>query len=308
MASIVLLAQALPSTSSGVDWLYQFTNNLTNLTTQNGGALTQLGMTELSCIALFTLISMVINWNTSGMSFRLHHHPVQAGDLTKFLLQLIICCLLENYWVNPFPGASFGINHFFSYIAQAMVAAFDQSSLDSLLQLLKTAGDNTAMPGITAPVQILCYFFVQGLLGIASAILFVINCSAFILYGVTALFGPIFVPLLMTKTFRAKFFHFLDVLISFAMIRAVAAAFIFVWGGFLNAFIQQTFNGNYSMEMWLANLIPCTMVFVAFIINMLFIPSMTQAIFGGAAGLTSGAAQIAGGAIALGVKAGGAGA
>jgi len=37
------------------------------------------------------------------------------------------------------------------------------------------------------------------------------------------------------------------------------------------------------------------MVFIAFIINMLFIPSMTQAIFGGAAGLTSAAAQFAGG-------------
>ena len=285
MSSIVLLAQALPSASSGVDWLYQFTNNLTNLTTQNGGALTQLGMTELACISFFMLVSMVVNWQTSTMTFRLHHHPIQAGDLTKFLLQLIICCLLETYWVNPFPGASFGINHFFSYIAQAMVAAFDQSSLDSLIQLLKTAGDQTQMPSFTAPVQILCYFLVQILLGLASAILFLINCSAFILYGVTALFGPIFVPLLMTKTFRAKFFHFLDVLISFAMIRAVAAAFIFVWAGFLNGFIQQTFNGNYSMEMWLANLIPCTMVFIAFIINMLFIPSMTQAIFGGAAGM-----------------------
>src|SRR6202046_1968578 len=294
MASIVLLAQALPSTGSGVDWLYQFTNNLTNLTTQNGGALTQLGLTELSCISLFMLISMVVNWNTSSMTFRLHHEPVRAGDLTKFLLQLIICCLLETYWVNPFPGASSGINHFFSYIAQAMVAAFDQSSLDNLLQLLKTAGDNTSMPGLTAPVQILCYFFVQVLLGLASAILFVINCSAFILYGVTALFGPIFVPLLMTKTFRAKFFHFLDVLIGFAMIRAVAAAFIFVWGGFMNAFLQQTFNGNYSIEMWLANLIPCIMVFIAFIVNMLFIPSMTQAIFGGAAGLTSAAPGVVG--------------
>jgi type IV secretion system protein VirB6 len=285
MSSIVLLAQVLPSASSGVDWLYQFTNNLTNLTTQNGGALTQLGMTELACISFFMLVSMVVNWQTSTMTFRLHHHPIQAGDLTKFLLQLIICCLLETYWVNPFPGSSFGINHFFSYIAQAMVAAFDQSSLDSLLQLLKTAGDQTQMPSFTAPVQILGYFLVQILLGLASAILFLINCSAFILYGVTALFGPIFVPLLMTKTFRAKFFHFLDVLISFAMIRAVAAAFIFVWAGFLNGFIQQTFNGNYSMEMWLANLIPCTMVFIAFIINMLFIPSMTQAIFGGAAGM-----------------------
>ncbi len=285
MASIVLLAQALPTASSGVDWLYQFTNNLTNLTTQNGGALTQFGMTELSCIALFTLVSMVVNWSTSTMTFRLHHHPIQAADLTKFLMRLILCCLLESYWVNPFPGASFGINHFFSYIAQAMVAAFDQSSLNNLLQLIKTAGDNTAMPSLMAPIQILCYFFVQGLLGLASAILFLINCSSFILYGVTALFGPVFVPLLMTNTFRAKFFHFLDVLISFAMIRAVAAAFIFVWAGFLNGFIQQTFNGNYSMEMWLANLIPCTMVFIAFIMNMLFIPSMTQAIFGGAAGM-----------------------
>ena len=166
MVSAALLAQALPSASSGVDWLYQFTNNLTNLTTQNGGALTQLGLTELSCISLFVLISMVVQWNTSSMTFRLHHEPLRVGDLIHFLLRLIVCSLLLNYWVNPFPGASFGINHFFSYIAQAMVAAFDQSSLDNLLQLLKTAGDNTSMPSLMAPIQILCYFLVQALLGI----------------------------------------------------------------------------------------------------------------------------------------------
>jgi hypothetical protein len=305
--SIAVLAQAVPSASAGMNWLYQFTNNLTNLTTQNGGALTQLGLTELSAIAFMKLVSMVINWNTSAMTLRFHTHPVRAGEMTQFLLRLIMCCLLINYWVNPFPGASFGINHFFSYIAQAMVAAFDQNSLDQLLQLLKTAGDGTSMPSFTAPVQILCYVLVQLMLGLASAILFVINCSAFILYGVTALFGPVFVPLLMTQNFKAKFFHFLDVLISFAMIRAVAAAFIYVWAGFMNGFLQQTFNGNYSMDMWIANLIPCLMVFVAFIINMLFIPSMTQAIFGGAAGLTAAAPGVAGsiGGMAL-MKGGGA--
>jgi hypothetical protein len=303
--SIAVLALFVPS--AGMNWLYQFTNNLTNLTTQNGGALTQLGITELSAIAFFKLVSMVVNWNTSAMTLRFHTHPVRAGEMTRFLLRLIICSLLINYWVNPFPGASFGINHFFSYIAQAMVAAFDQNSLDQLLNLLKTAGDGTSMPSFTAPVQILCYVLVQLMLGLASAILFVINCSAFILYGVTALFGPVFVPLLMTQNFKAKFFHFLDVLIGFAMIRAVAAAFIYVWAGFMNGFLQQTFNGNYSMDMWIANLIPCLMVFVAFIINMLFIPSMTQAIFGGAAGLTSAAPGVAGsiGGMAL-MKGGGA--
>jgi hypothetical protein len=303
--SIAVLAQAVPSASAGMNWLYQFTNNLTNLTTQNGGALTQLGLTELSAIAFFKLVSMIVNWNTSAMTLRFHTHPVRAGEMTQFLLRLIICCLLINYWVNPFPGASFGINHFFSYIAQAMVAAFDQNSLDQLLQLLKTAGDGTSMPSFTAPVQILCYVLVQLMLGLASAILFVINCSAFILYGVTALFGPVFVPLLMTQNFKAKFFHFLDVLIGFAMIRAVAAAFIYVWAGFMNGFLQQTFNGNYSMDMWIANLIPCLMVFVAFIINMLFIPSMTQAIFGGAAGLTSAAPGVAGSVAGMALMKGG---
>lgn len=303
--SIAVLAQAVPSASAGMNWLYQFSNNLTNLTTQNGGALTQLGVTEFSAIAFFKLVSMVVNWNTSAMTLRFHTHPVRAGEMTQFLLRLIICSLLINYWVNPFPGASFGINHFFSYIAQAMVAAFDQNSLDQLLQLLKTAGDGTSMPSFTAPVQILCYVLVQLMLGLASAILFVINCSAFILYGVTALFGPVFVPLLMTQNFRAKFFHFLDALISFAMIRAVAAAFIYVWAGFMNGFLQQTFNGNYSMEMWIANLIPCLMVFVAFIINMLFIPQMTQAIFGGAAGLVAAAPGAVGGGAVLLAKSGG---
>lgn len=306
MVSIALLAQSLPSAGSGVDWLYQFTNNLTNLTTQNGGALTQLGLVELSAIAMFSLISMVVNWNTTSMTLRFHAQPVHAGDLVNFLLRLIVCCLLESYWVNPFPGASFGINHFFSYVAQAIVAAFDQSSLDQLLQLIKTAGNNTPMPSVMAPTQILCYFYVQIILGLASAILFLINCSSFILYGVTALFGPVFIPLLMTQTFRAKFFQFLDVLVSFAMIRAVAAAFIFVWSGFMTTFIQKTFNGDYSIGIWLANLIPCTMVYIAFYVNMLFIPSITQTIFGGATGLVSAAPKLVGGGVVTAAIRGGA--
>jgi type IV secretion system protein VirB6 len=60
------------------------------------------------------------------------------------------------------------------------------------------------------------------------------------------------------------------------------------------------------MEMWLANLIPCTMVFIAFIINMLFIPSMTQAIFGGAAGMADGMSKIVGAVGSIAAMAGGA--
>jgi type IV secretion system protein VirB6 len=47
------------------------------------------------------------------------------------------------------------------------------------------------------------------------------------------------------------------------------------------------------------------MVFVAFIVNMLFIPSMTQAIFGGTAGMASNITQAIGVATSAVMMAGG---
>ena len=286
-SSIAVLAQGIPPANPNLGWLYQFSANLSNLTTQNGGALTQVGLVELSFVSLMVLVGMVVNWQTSTMFISFHRHHINAGDFVQFLMRLIFCLLLENYWINPLPGASWGFNHLFSYLAQVIVQTLDQNSLTTLQNLIATAAQNTTIPAITAPTKILCYFIVQIDLAIVSAILFLTNVSGFILYGVCALFGPVFIPLYMTKTFRGKFLHFVDVLIGFAMIRAVATAFIFVWSGFLNGFIQQTFNNNYSMEMWLANLIPVCAVSIAFDLNMLFVPAITQTIFGGGAGLAS---------------------
>ena len=290
----VSLAALAFQSGGGTDWLSVFAQNLTNLTTQNGGVLTSFGMTELSFISLMVLVSMVIQWSTATMSFSFHHEPLRMGDMVSFMLRLICCLLAENYWSNPLPGGSFGFNHLFSYMAEMISRTFDQNALSNLQTLLKTLGEGTASPSITAPLELLAYILIQVVLAFSTAILFLINVSGFILYGVSALFGPIFIPLYMTKTFRGKFLSFMDVLLSLAMIRAVAAAFIFVWGGFMNAFVLQTFQGNYSMQMWLANLIPCLALFIAFDINMLFIPSLTQSIFGGSAGMAGRLEQAAG--------------
>jgi type IV secretion system protein VirB6 len=134
-------------------------------------------------------------------------------------------------------------------------------------------------------------------MGLASAIVFLINASSFIFYGVSALFGPIFIPFYMAAPLRAKFLAFVDVLLSLAMIRAVAAAFIFVWAGFLNTFIQQTFSGDYSIQMWMANLIPVAAVLLAFVLNMLYIPAITQMLFGGGAAGTAGISRLADAAV-----------
>ena len=277
-----LLAQ-LSASTTGVNWLYEFTNNITALTTQNGDALSQVGITFLSFIATIKLISMVIQFQMHGMALSFHHRPLEIGDLMRFLLILVVCLLLETYWVNPIPGAGIGLNHFFSYIAQVIVVAIDQKSIDVLLKAISDAVLNTPQPPVFAIIDVLTYALLVIVMGLASAVLFFINCSSFVFYAVCALFGPIFIPLLMTDRFKHKFYGFIEVLISFAMIRAVASAFIFVWANFLIGFLQETFHGQYTLGVWDAHMNSVMAVFGAFLLNMAAIPKITQIIFGGSA-------------------------
>ena len=272
------------TTPGAVDWLGQFTQSLTDLTTQNGGALSNFGMLLLTFIATMILIGIAVRMS----SWSVHvggHRTVSLDELRTFLFRLLFCCVIEHYWVTNLPGTSFGFNRLFSYVAAAISQILDQAQLNQLTALLANAGHNTPIPTGIAPVEWVCYFYVEALLGVASGIIFLINCSAFIFYAVAALFGPLMIPLYMTETFRGKFLHFVEVLLSLAMIRAVAAAFIYVWSQFMMGFMTQTFQGNYTIANWLANLIPFTTMYIAFILNMVLIPSVTQMIFGGGAGV-----------------------
>lgn len=288
VAACVLL-QGLP----GTDWFYQFTNNLTDLTTQNGNALTSFGLTFLSFIAFMQLVKMVVNLSLPNMSFSLNPAPLESGEIVRFMLRLGFCCILETYWTQAFPGAAWGFNKLFAVAAQQIVTTLDHNAAAQLKTDLGNAWNQTGSPSLISPLEMFEYVYIQVLMSLASGILFVINISGVVFYAVAALFGPLFIPLYMTESYRSKFFQFFDALLSFAMIRAVAAAFIFVWGGFMSTFLRQTFNGDYSMKMWLANVVPVSMVMIAFTINMLFIPQITQAIFGGAAGATASAQQLA---------------
>ena len=285
-----------PSTF-GLNWLYEFSNDLTALSTQNADALTQLGTTFLSFIAIVKLVTMVINVQMQGMSLSFSTRPMNVGDFMEFLITFVICLLLENYWVNPIPGSGLSLNHFFSYIAQLIVSAIDQKSINVILNLLSDAIIKTPKPPQFAIWEVMTYGIIILLMGMASAVLFYINCSSFIFYAVSALFAPLFIPTLMSNRLKPKFYSFVDVLIGFAMIRAVASAFIFVWASFLTAFVQRTFNGNYSLGTWEAHLESVLAVFAAFLLNMTQVPRITQIIFGGSAGVAGRIGEVAENAI-----------
>jgi len=144
--------------------VYQFTNNLTNLTRRTAGAhLTQLGLTELRCHRLFTLISMVIYWNTSGMTLRFHTHRF-AGRSDPLSVTAHRLLPAHQLLVNPLPGASFGLIILQLY-RQAMVAAFARTRCTTCCNC-QNCRRPTPPCRRSCSVQIICYFVVQGLLGL----------------------------------------------------------------------------------------------------------------------------------------------
>ena len=173
-----------------VDWLAQFTQSLTDLTTQNGGALSNFGILLLTFIATIMLIGVAVRMSSWSSHFG-GYHSVSMDELKTFLFRLLFCCVIEHYWVTSLPGTSFGFNRMFSYVAAQISQILDQAQLNQRNLLLATAGHNTPIPTVFAPMEYICYFYIESLLGIASGIIFLINCSSFIFYAVAALFGPL---------------------------------------------------------------------------------------------------------------------
>src|SRR5262249_26776147 len=89
-------------------------------------------------------------------------------------------------------------------------------------------------------------------------------------------------PLYLTRSFRNKFWGWIDGLIVFAMYRAVAAALSFIWLNVIVGFFDHTVHGDYSLGHWLALLPTLFMLIGAFALSMFKVPALTSMLFGGA--------------------------
>ncbi len=78
------------TTPGAVDWLAQFTQDLTNLTTQNGGALSNFGMILLTFIATMILIGIAVRMSSWSVHFG-GHRTVSLDELRTFLFRFLFC-------------------------------------------------------------------------------------------------------------------------------------------------------------------------------------------------------------------------
>jgi hypothetical protein len=252
-----------------------------NLTTTHGDILMDFGVTELNFVAMMGLIGMVVRWNLAHMVIGARPVNFTIGDLFMFFFQLFVCSLMLHYYFTPFPGTSISIHNMFAQIAQNIAGALDQAVMDDFLKRLRNVADSTTRPSAMNVVGVIVYFSVIINVALIDLAMFAIDAFGWVCYGLFSLFGPLAIPLYMTKNFNSKFWGWLDGLIVFSFYRAVSAGFMYVWLNAIIGFMDNTLAGDYSIGHWLAILGTLIMLTGAFVYGMFKIPTIASMLFGG---------------------------
>ena len=268
----------------GVDWLQQVTDQVNQLVTTRGDQLVDFGNVELAFLALLTLVGIVVRWQLSHMVIGFKPVNYTVGDLLAFFLNLAVCSVLLRYYDTPLPGTSLSIHQVFPALAKEITNVFDQTAIDGFLDRVRQAAAATQGPTTLDITGAMIYVIVLLNVAVMDFIMFAVNAFGFIALGMFTLFGPLMIPLFITRNFKSKFWQWVDGLLIFSMFRAVAAAISFIYLNVMIGFFDNSVAGDYTLGHWLALLPTLILLNGGLLWAMFQVPRITGMIFGGVAG------------------------
>src|SRR5215472_14494600 len=167
----------------GIDWLSQITDQVDALVTNHGDQLVDVGTTELTFFAIFTLVGIVVRWQISHMVIGFRPVNYTIGDLLAFFINLAACSLLLHYYNAPLPGASMSIHQIFPAFAKVVTNILDQSLIDGFLDRVRQAAAGTQAPSAFNLTGATVYATVLWNVAFMDLIMFAVNAFSFIALG-----------------------------------------------------------------------------------------------------------------------------
>ncbi|GAC1699910.1 MAG: hypothetical protein NVS9B4_00260 [Candidatus Acidiferrum sp.] len=280
----MILAWLLPTFNApGVNWLEDITGEITKLTTAFGGQLVDIANVELTFVAIIGLVTLVSKWQLDHMNIGYHAVNFRIGDFFAFMIRLMFCSVMLFYYNNPLPGG-LNLHQIPQAFGSAIATNLDTASYDQLSARISAAINGTVQPSGLDMSGHVIYFSVLALMAVLELGMFIVNAFGFVGYAAFSLFGPLMIPLLLTKHFAGKFWNWVDGLTVYGMYGAVSASFTFIWLHVLVGFFDNSMAGDYSIGKWSAMLAGLIILSVSFLWAMLKVPSVTASLFGGVGG------------------------
>jgi hypothetical protein len=265
-----------------LQFIYQAINNLL---TQNLGFFDAMGQ---NLFRMFATILVAWYGVKSALSAASGGHPFHFENLASLLLTISFGFAMVNYYSTPIPGIGTSFHNLITDESQFLANKITQTQLQVVIEKISDFESRIDSPGFGDFLGTAIYVLVIILLAAAQAIAIVVIAYGFIATAVCVLVGPIFIPFFIVPKLEWLFWGWLKTFIQYAFYQVIAAAVVFIIANLILGTLRLQPTGTIS-PMQLIGWFPVLFItFLAAIYALLKIPSLTNHIFSGTSGSSSG--------------------
>jgi len=266
-----------------LQFIYQAINNML---TQNLGFFDAMGQNLFRMFATILVAWFGIKMALSAAS---GNHVLHFEKLASLILTISFGFGMVNYYNRPIPGIGSSFHNLVTDEAQFLASKIDQNQLQTVMDGVSNFETRLDSPGFGDILGAAIYVIIIVLLAAAQAVTIVVVAFGFIATAVCVLVGPIFIPFFIVPEMEWLFWGWFKAFIQYAFYQVIAAAVVYIIANLLVGTLRLPPAGTLSTVQLMAWFPVLLITFLAAIYALLKVPVLTNHIFSGASGGSSGA-------------------
>lgn len=266
-----------------LQFIYQAINNML---TQNLGFFDAMGQNLFRMFATILVAWFGIKMALAAAS---GHHVLHFEKLASLILTISFGFGMINYYNRPLPGIGSSFHNLITDESQFLAAKITQNQLQTVIDGVSDFEARLDSPGFGDILGTAVYVIIILLLAAAQAVTIVVVAFGFIATAVCVLVGPIFIPFFIVPEMEWLFWGWFKAFIQYAFYQVIAAAVVYIIANLLIGTLKLPPAGTLSTVQLMAWFPVLLITFLASIYALLKIPVLTNHIFSGASGGSSGA-------------------
>ena len=266
-----------------LQFIYQAINNML---TQNLGFFDAMGQNLFRMFATILVAWFGIKMALAAAS---GHHVLHFEKLASLILTISFGFGMINYYNRPLPGIGTSFHNLITDESQFLAAKITRNQLQTVIDGVSDFEGRLDSPMWGDFLGTLAYVLIIILLAAAQAVTIVVVAFGFIATAVCVLVGPIFIPFFIVPEMEWLFWGWFKAFIQYAFYQVIAAAVVYIIANLLVGVLRLPPPGTLSTVQLLAWFPVLLITFLASIYALLKVPVLTNHIFSGASGGSSGA-------------------
>ncbi|MHB8754206.1 MAG: type IV secretion system protein [Candidatus Acidiferrales bacterium] len=266
-----------------LQFIYQAINNLL---TQNLGFFDTMGQ---NLFRMFATILVVWYGVKMALAAASGSHLLHFENLASLILTISFGFGMVNYYNRPIPGIGSSFHNLITDESQFLANKITQNQLQTVIDGVSDFEARLDSPTFGDFLGTAIYVIVIILLAAAQAVTIVVVAFGFIATAVCVLVGPIFIPFFIVPQLEWLFWGWFKAFIQYAFYQVIAAAVVYIIANLLVGTLRLPPAGTLSTVQLMAWFPVLLITFLASIYALLKVPVLTNHIFSGASGGSSGA-------------------